>query len=364
MFKNMFKAYIAIAATFGKPISLIFTFIGLIILRMIVSIGMFLDYFFFPSLNKQKILNPIIVVGNPRSGTTFLQRFLVNQNFGVGLKLWKMIFPSLTLQFIFKPILSYLEKISPARFHQHAAHETSLTAIETDDPSLMFHYFDGFFVYGFFLAWDKEDLVADFDPVLHNTSERDFNWLTQIWKRNLIGENQNREIAKLFSLGVRIPAFLEYYPDAKILYMIRDPLETVPSGLSLITGVLDGRFGFWTLLESKRKMYIERLYAAFLELSMRFHDDYVADKIDLNKIKIVRYDRMMNDFENLMNEIIPFLGITPTDELINEIKRTSEKQNSFKSNHKYSLEKFGLDETRISKDYEKIYQTFLPEKDE
>jgi hypothetical protein len=359
MFKNMLKAYIAISTTFGKPISPIFTFMGIIFLRIVVSAGMHLDYLFFPSLNKQKIVNPIIVVGNPRSGTTFLQRFLVNRNIGVGLKLWKMIFPSLTLQFIFKPILSYLEKISPARFHQHAAHETSLTAIETDDPSLMFHFFDGFFVYGFFLAWYEEDLVADFDPVIHNTSERDFNWLEQIWKRNLIGEKHSREIAKLFSLGVRIPAFLEYFPDAKILYMIRDPLETVPSGLSLITGVLDGRFGFWKLPEAKKKMYIERLYAAFLELSMRFHDDYIGNKIDKNNFIVIRYDRMMNDFENLMKEIIPFLEITPSEELINEIKKTSEKQSKFKSTHKYSLEKFGLNEERIRKDYEMIYRTFF-----
>jgi hypothetical protein len=359
MLKNMLRAYIAISTVFSKPITPLFTFAGLIFLRIIVSAGMLLDYLFFPSINKQKIISPIIVVGNPRSGTTFLQRFLVNQNIGVGLKLWKMLFPSLTLQFFFKPLLSYLEKISPARFHHHAAHETSLTAIETDDPSLMFHYFDGFFVYGFFLSWAKEDLISDFDPILHNTSQRDFNWLEQIWKRNLIGEKHNREIAKLFSLGVRIPAFLEYYPDAKILYMLRDPLETVPSGLSLITGVLDGRFGFWNLSESKRTLFIERLYAAFLELSMRFHNDYISSKIDLNKIKIIRYDRMMNDFENLMQELIPFLEITPTDELINEIKRTSEKQSNFKSSHKYSLEKFGLDEYRIRKDYEKIYSTFF-----
>jgi hypothetical protein len=359
MLKNMLKAYIAISTTFSKPITPILTFLGLIILRAIVSISMLSDYLFFPSLQKQKIIKPIIVVGNPRSGTTFLQRFLVNRNLGAGLKLWKMIFPSLTLQIIIKPILSYLEKISPARFHQHAAHETSLTAIETDDPSLMFHYFDGFFVYGFFLAWDKENLIIEFDPVLHNTNERDFNWLEQIWKRNLIGENQNREIAKLFSLGVRIPAFLEHFQDAKILYLIRDPLETVPSGLSLITGVLDSRFGFWKLPEAKKKMYIERLYAAFLELSMRFHDDYVGNKIDKNKIILIRYDRMMTDFENVMQEIIPFLEITPSVELLNEINKTSEKQSNFKSTHKYSLEKFGLNEEKILKDYEKIYRTFL-----
>ena len=55
-----------------------------------------------------------------------------------------------------KPFIPLLEKVSPARFHAHAAHETNLTAVETDDPALLFRYFDGLFLYGFFLAWAQK----------------------------------------------------------------------------------------------------------------------------------------------------------------------------------------------------------------
>ena len=359
MFYNMFRAYLAIISNFRKPISPLFTFLGIFVLKILVSIGIALDYIFFPSIRKQKIIKPIVIVGNPRSGTTFLQRFLVNQKLGVGMRLWKMIYPSLTLQKIINPFLPLIEKFSPARFHFHAAHETNLTAIETDDPSLLFRYFDGFFVYGFFLAWADEDLKSRFDPAFRDTSKRDFKWLEKVWKRNLIGEKHEQMITKLFSLGIRIPQFLEYFPDARILYTIRDPLETVPSGLSLVTGVLDGRFGFWKLPEEKRKKYIERLYLAFLELSMRFHDDYISGKISKEKVKIVRYDRMMNDFEVLMDEIFEFVDIKPNDSLLDSIKKTAEKQRNYKSEHKYSLEKYGLNEERIRKDYDRIYKSFF-----
>ena len=359
MFYNMLRAYSAIVRNFGKPISPLLTFFGIFVLKILVSIGMALDFLFFPSIDKKKIIKPIVIVGNPRSGTTFLQRFLVNQRIGAGMQLWKMLYPSLTMQKIIKPFLSLMEKFSPARFHFHAAHETNLTAIETDDPSLLFRYFDGFFVYGFFLAWAEEDLKSRFDPAFRDTSERDFNWLEKIWKRNLISENNDQVIAKLFSLGIRIPQFLEHFPDAKILYTLRDPLETVPSGLSLVTGVLDGRFGFWKLPEEKRRNYIERLYSAFLELSIRFHDDYISGKIPKEKVKIVRYDRMMNNFDELMNEILDFVKIKPSQVLLDSIKKTSEKQRNYKSDHKYSLEKYGLNEERIKKDYEIIYKTFF-----
>ena len=359
MLKRMLLTYTSVAGVFHIYLSPIITFCGVFILHVIVSIGMVLDHVFYPILSKTDIDKPIVVVGNPRTGTTFLQRFLVQNGFGAGMRIWKMLYPSLTLQFLLKPVLPLLEKVSPARFHSKAVHETSLTAIETDDPAILFRYFDGFFLYGFFLAWAKEDPKRMFEPEVRDTSDRDFQWMKKVWKRNIISEKQTRVVAKIFSLGIRIPAFLKKFPDAKILYLVRDPLQTVPSGLSLITGVLDSRFGFWKLAAEKRAYFIERLYQALLELTLRFYDDYTNNRITKENVLIVSYDRMMSDFENLMNEIIEFVGIPTSDSLLNTIRETSEKQRKYKSKHVYDLQKFGLDEARIRKDYVQIYQTFL-----
>ncbi len=359
MLSRMIMVFKAVGHTFHKWFALLPMFIGFLLLYVIVSIGMILDYVFFPSLWKKRVKNPVVIVGNPRTGTTFLQRFLVQNGLGSGMRIWKMLYPSLVLQTLLKPFLPLLEKMSPARFHEAAAHKTSLTGIETDDPSLLFRYFDGFFVYGFFLAWSEDDPKEMFDPDIRDTSKRDFSWLRKIWRRNLISEKRDRVIGKLFSLGVRIPRFLNEFPDAKILYMVRDPLSTVPSGLSLVTGVLDGRFGFWNLPEETRQKYIDRLYDAFLELSMKFYNDYVSGKIPKDKVKVVTFPRLMQNFDNLMNEIMDFIGEKPSSELQKTIQETAEKQRNYKSKHKYSLEKFGLDEEKIRQDYAPIYETFL-----
>jgi omega-hydroxy-beta-dihydromenaquinone-9 sulfotransferase len=144
MIYRMFLVHKVLARTFHKYISPIFLFIFMFIHFGVVSFFMALDYLFFPSLWKKEVKSPIIIVGNPRSGTTFLQRFLVDNGFGTGSRLWKMIYPSLTLQTLLKPFLPSMERFSPAKHHAKAAHKTSLTGIETDDPSLMFRYFDGF----------------------------------------------------------------------------------------------------------------------------------------------------------------------------------------------------------------------------
>jgi hypothetical protein len=320
---------------------------------------MVFDHIFFPSLRKKKMKSPIIVVGNPRSGTTFMQRFLVDNGFGTGSRLWKMIYPSLTMQFFMKPFLPIMEKFSPAKHHAKAAHKTSLTGMEADDPALMFRYFDGFFLLGFFLSWSKTDYKDMFDPDIRDTSKRDFDWLEKIWRRVLVSEKKDRICGKLFSLGVRLPKFLEKFPDAKILYTARDPLATVPSGMSLVTGVLDGAFGFWKLPEEKRMHFINRLYDALLTLSLRFEQHYSQNEELRKKIKLVTFDRMMNDFDNLMPEIVEFVGVEMTPELSATIKETAEKQRAYNSGHKYDLAKYGLTEERIRKDFAPFYETFL-----
>ena len=357
--KRIFTTYLIISKTFGKWLSPIFIGLILFIFRIIIFIFMAIDYILVPSMWTKKIKKPIIIVGNPRSGTTFLQRFLVNNNFGTGTQLWQMIYSSIILQKILKPILPVLEYISPAKHHSTDAHKTSLSSVETDDASMLFRFFDGFFLYGFLLSWSKDDLFDWVDPKKRDNTARDFKWFKSLWKRVLIASSGKRIVAKLFSLSTTSPQFIKEFPDAKILYMVRDPLSVIPSGLSLVTGVLDKMFGFWNLPDTDKKRFISRLYKALVELQLRFHKDWTNGNIDKSNVLIVRFDDMMNNFDLLMNDIISFVGHKASDDLLKIIDETAKKQKSFESTHKYNLKKFGLNEEMIKKDCKLIYETFI-----
>ena len=232
-------------------------FVGLYICNLWVlnSIGFALDRLFFPKLKQARAARPIVIVGNPRTGTTMLHRFLVEHGVGHGLPVWRMVFPSLTVQKLMKPLLPLIEKVDPTRFHRTAAHNTSLTSIEVDDVMLMPRHFDGFFPYGFFLAMDEEDHVARFDPVIRDTTDRDVTLWTRAWARNLVAHDDvdGRVVAKLFSVGPRVPAFMERVPDASMLYMVRDPIKTIPSAMNLVTSVLDNMIGWWSLPQGRAR---------------------------------------------------------------------------------------------------------------
>ena len=356
--KRIARVYLILGKTFNAWFSPLISGVMVLVLRMIVGIGRIFDNVIFWGIRKP-LKDPIIIVGNPRSGTTFLHRFLIKENIGTGSQLWQMLYPSVILQKCIKPFLPILEKISPARHHSTAAHKTSLTSVETDDVSLLFRYLDGFFLYGFFLTFDDEDLFHWVDPNITDRSSRDFSWFESMWKRNILTNKGERYIGKLFSLSSNLPAFQKRFPDAKVLYMVRDPLNVIPSGLSLVTGVLDKKFNFWSLDEKIRMRFIDRLYNALIELLNRFHHDWTNNNINKENVLVVRFDIMMNDFETLMDQIINFIDIEKKDSLAKVIQDTAESQKNYKSKHKYDLEKFGLTEDRIKMDCKAIYQTFL-----
>jgi hypothetical protein len=360
IFSRMGHVYRVFRRTFGVRVVPLFVAVIFAVVRSVVGLAMALDHLFFPRLRLARANRPIVLVGNPRTGTTFLQRFLADEGFGSGMELFLMLYPSLLLQKLFRPLLPLLERISPAKYHSTDAHQTSLGSVETDDVGVLFRYLDGFFLYGFFLSFDDEDLLPWFDPRVRDTSQRDSAWLEALWRRSLVLHRSQRNIAKLFSLAVRLPQFLTRFPEAQILYMARDPLAVIPSSMSLVIGVLDRAVGFWSLPEPVRKRWLDRMYKAWVLLLQKFHEDWTSGAIDRSRVFVVRYDRMMADFEGMMDEMCRFLGHEMTPALRATIAKRGEKQRSYESDHKYDLERFGLTEEQVRRDCAFLYETFLP----
>jgi hypothetical protein len=142
--------------------------------------------------------------------------------------------------------------------------------------------------------------------------------------------------------------------------MARDPLSVIPSSFSLMVGVLDRAFGFWSLPEPVRQRWLDRMYQAWILLFQKFHEDWTSGAIDKTRVYIVRYDRMMADFESVMDEMCAFLKHDMTPALRARVAELGEKQRKYQSEHKYTLAKFGLTEERIRKDCKFFYDTFLP----
>src|SRR5688572_28034073 len=76
IFTRIWHVYRIVRQAHGVHVVPIFVALLFVQLRTLIFITMALDHVFFPKLRRVRLRSPIVIVGNPRTGTTFLQRFL------------------------------------------------------------------------------------------------------------------------------------------------------------------------------------------------------------------------------------------------------------------------------------------------
>ncbi len=361
MLSRIFMAWGVVGRTFGQWVAPAITLALFLNLRLAVAFGMLIDHVFFGhKLRKAKVERPIIIVGTPRSGTTFIHRYLTDDlKVGTGLQLFRGLYPSLTLQIFIKPLIPLLEKFSPTRYHSKDAHDTGLTKVETDDSSIFLRFLDGIFFYCFLLSFDEEDHVDFVNPRHRDTSARDFAWSRRVWRGNLAATGGERVVAKMFTASLRLSQLFETFPDACVLYTVRDPLSVMPSTMSLVTTPLENKFKFWSLPEEIRNRFLSRMYKGNMLLYKGYFEDSQAGKFPHERVFTVDYNRMMQDFDGMMEELLPFIGEEMTDDRRAMIKATADKQRTRVSKHKYSLERFGLDAEVIRQECAFVYEHLM-----
>jgi hypothetical protein len=276
-----------------------------------------------------------------------------------------MLFPAISARRVMAPFVDRLAPFSPARYHSSAAHETSLRDVETDDALALFRFVDGGFLWSYFLAWDDDwgseraRAYFELDEEPERETERHFRYMEGCWRRNLQYKDKPRILVKASTYTLRVRTLLKRYPDCRLIYMVRDPVDTIPSGMSLLTGVLEKSYDmFNTTREQDRKRYLENLYQGSCHLFRYFHEVWKSGAIPPENLCIVRYPRMMKDLEGTMGEVVDFLGVEPQPGFWEMVKAQAEKQRTRKSAHGYSLEKFGLTADRIRSDLGFVYSDF------
>ena len=290
-------------------------------------------------LKKEKLEKPIVIIGMPRTGTTFLHRWLHRNGVGVGRELWQILFPSRLQQWMIRPMLPFLESFSPTRHHPSKIHKSGLKEVEVDEAGILLHHFDGFFLYAFVLAHAEEDLLELVDPRSRPRLREDWKWYTQLWS----GVQGKPVLAKIFGCGSQVSTLLELQPDARLVYTIRDPRESIPSTLSLLRAVLDARFGLSQCSAEVQKRYYRRLSRALLELQRRFWEDWHQKRFDRGQVFLLEHRSLKIDFEQQITDLLNWLGVELTEDLRQSILEQVQTQKAFKSVHRYTAEEFGLD---------------------
>lgn len=360
MLGRMWRAWKILAWRFGARAKPAIVFLAFMLYRAVIGAGMALDHVFFPGIRKVRIERPLFIIGNPRSGTTLVHRFLAGHGVGSAFQLWEMLVPSLTLRWLLRPWIGALERLDPGRFHLGAVHETSLTAVETDDLLLFLRFLDGVFYYTYFLAWDDDPHTEYLDPqaLPARLAPRHLRWLRSCYRRQLYRGGAPRVLGKLFSVCLCPEQLLKVFPDARLVYLVRDPLQAVPSSLSLVNGVVARASGGRAPPAEAGRALVVNLVRAALALYTAFRDSLQRGGIPAGSVLVVRYDDLLQQFDTVMEQLLVFAGHTADAGLRKDIKDTAAAQRERRSGHEYSLAQYGLDESVLRRDFAFVYEAF------
>ncbi len=244
-------------------------------------------------------------------------------------------------------------------------HDTSLRGIETDDVMWFFRTLDGPFAWAYFLAWQdtwgSELSQREFgiEGVTAHDEERFFRYHEACWRRNLTLKRCNRVLAKTSMLTMRLDALLRRYPDCRLVYVIRDPVEVIPSGMSLLASVLENAYDVWNRTsEESQRNWIENLYQASCSMLRSFYDAQSAGRIPEQNLCVVRYEDLLGNLEPTMARILEFIEIEPSEAFKEEVRAQAQRQRSYVSRHAHSPDQFGMSPERIRGDLGFIYDAF------
>jgi hypothetical protein len=359
------RLYRVIGQTFGFRLRPLGAFLLLQVRQAISATTLGLDHLVYPRHRKQPIDRPIFIIGNPRSGTTFLHRLLLGAGGMAAFELWEMLFPAITARKLLGRVVPRLDRLSPARYHPSDIHDTSLRGIETDDVAWFFRTLDGPFSWAYFLAWQDNwgsELSRHsfgIDGVSPRERERFFRFYEACWRRNLTYKRSSRVLAKTSMLAFRLEELLERYPDCKLVYIIRDPVEVIPSGMSLLAGVLENGYDVWNRTRKEdQERWIENLYQASRAMLGTLYQAQSSGLIPDRNLCVVRYTDLLENLEPTIARILDFVEIEPSAAFCEEIRAQAQRQRTYKSRHEHSPDQFGLDPERIRRDLGYVYDAY------
>ena len=333
------------------------------------AICFFLDGILFPGLWKVKLVEPVFMIGHARSGTTLTHR-LMSRDEGrfSSFLLYECYFPSLLQKklirlgidlderllggFLAKRVAAWEERrYGPSR-HMHAM---GLTIPDEDDISLYYSMASGFWI-------TKMPYMGDLDFYHMNdwpeAKRRRYNDMyRELVRRQLyLNGPEKTHLAKNPLWAGRVESLVRAFPDAKFVVNVRDPRDTIPSLLKLVSSG-------WRQLgwEDARQQKCLRILADQSWHTYRHPLETLAAHPE-TRGAVVDYRDLTSDPAAAIERVYHDLGLPMSDAFRDVLAREGKREH--KTRHSYSLEEFGLEGDVIREQLGDLFERFQWEADD
>jgi len=315
----------------------------------LIRLFMLLDTLYYPKLSLLRPHDPVIILGHPRSGTTFLQRLLALEPKSGAFRTWEMFVPSILLRRVLKPLVTMAAAADLHRVqHAKRGHGITLDGVD-EEEGLFLHYLDSEI-----LTFISPEMVTD---RRYSVMARELGWndhsgwmapirfLREAIKRQCYIKGTEQIIINSNPSLFRIRSLLQEFPEAKFIFIKRDPEETIPSWFSLHKNVLRRN-----LSPEKRLLFFREKYRWSLEF-YRYYSE-VMGTIPPGQLMEIEFNELTKSPDSgfqLIQTMFAFAGITPCHDSLNKIRRTLEKPKK-RPHRNDPISAFGIENEELQRD--------------
>jgi len=324
-----------------------------------MRIAYLFDNLFYPDHQEQDVKEPVFIVGNFRSGTTFLHRLLTKDDQSTSFTSFELYMaPSVVGRKFYRWLLKINYAIgNPARwviglFNRIVEKEAYMHKIGLDeaeeDGQVLFHVWSSFDLLAFFPfpKLIKKYIYYD-DQVPADVKKRDMDYYSEIVRKHIYSHGGKRYISKNPSYSPKVKTLHQYFPDAKFINIVRNPLQVIPSTISLYSkhcqtyGDPENEYNLQeTVIEHSKHWYL-------------YPHQYLKS-LPSNQYVRVLYKDLVADPEGTIRDIYQRFNFEIRPEFAEILRAEAEKAKSYKSKHSYSLKKMGLSKQRIQREFQVI----------
>ena len=310
--------------------------------------------------------SPVFIIGNPRSGTTLLHRILAEdtRNFFT-FHTWELLFPAVTQKKALSLLGRRVNRWTGGRLARaiqdrerrlfdefNKIHRIGLFSAEEDDK-LLFHHCS-FHGMAWFFPFEELKRFHRFDLALPDEEKRRvMDFYQQCLKRQafVVGGGR-RLLSKNPASSLKVESLYRHFPDCRVVYLVRNPLEVVPSTINMahaiwkrVAGVKEGIYP-----------YQEGVYEI-----VRLFYEYPLSVLEHKPAQtywIVKYEDLVKNPQKVVHEIYQWLGLDLSEDFRRFLEDENRKAQAYVSEHVYSLEKMGIGADRIKKDLRWVFERF------
>ena len=322
-----------------------------------------LDDIFFPAYKKQPVEKPLFIISNFRSGSSFLHRLLSQDTQFTSMRTWDIyLTPSITqrkiVDFIKKvdrlfasPIYRLIRAIDRAGLQKVAIHPISFFEPE-EDENILLHNWSSLLISFMFPFMDELPPYQFFDRDLPaDERNRVMRFYKSMLQRHLYATGIPHFVSKNPSFSAKISTLKEFFPDARIIYLARNPLDMLPSTVSWLNYA-------WNMFSEPAEKYI--YLNEICELSQywyRYPLAYLDEHPSENHV-ILPYRNLINNTKDVIQNFYLQFGYEHQPELDEAFTEGIKATEARLGEHDYSYEEMGFTREGIINTFSDIFERF------